>query len=86
MRILILNPKDNVGTALQDLPEGSWINGILLRENIPFGFKTALSDIGEGDKIIKYGEPIGIALTRISAGELVHVHNIQGIRGRGDLL
>jgi hypothetical protein len=86
MQLLIIHSKDNVGTALQALPEGSRADGILLKEPIPFGFKTALTNIEEGEKIIKYGEPIGIALTRIKAGELVHIHNIQGIRARGDLL
>jgi len=34
--------------------------------------------------VLKYGEVIGRATTRIEAGELVHVQNMEGCRGRGD--
>ena len=55
-------------------------------EKIPFGFKLALSDINKGTKVIKYGETIGIASQNIKQGQLVHVHNIEGARARGDLV
>ena len=35
-------------------------------------------------QVTKYGEEIGIATTEITAGEHVHIHNIDSIRGRGD--
>ena len=41
--------------------------------------------ICEGDRIIKYGETIGYASRMIEPGEHVHVHNMVGGRGRGDL-
>jgi altronate dehydratase small subunit len=34
--------------------------------------------------VIKYGETIGLATSDISPGEHVHVHNVEGQRGRGD--
>ena len=34
---------------------------------------------------MKYAHVIGKASKDISVGELVHVHNIEGNRGRGDL-
>jgi altronate dehydratase small subunit len=37
-----------------------------------------------GDDIMKYGEVIGAAVRSIRAGEHVHVHNLEGKRGRGD--
>ena len=49
------------------------------------GHKIAIGDIGEGDRIIKYGETIGYASRMIEPGEHVHVHNMVGGRGRGDL-
>ncbi|GAF87433.1 unnamed protein product, partial [marine sediment metagenome] len=57
---------------------------ISLLQEIPFGHKLALLDIASGDKIIKYGEVIGQATTPIKKGEHVHVHNVEGLRGRGD--
>ncbi len=52
---------------------------------IPFGFKMAVTGIARGAQVIKYGESIGIASRDISPGQLVHIHNIEGARGRGDL-
>ena len=38
--------------------------------------KTALCDIAAGEKVIKYGFPIGVAAQNIRAGEWVHTHNL----------
>ena len=35
---------------------------------------------------VKYGESIGVASSDIQEGQLVHVHNLEGARGRGDLV
>ena len=92
-KIIILHAKDNVGIIKKDVKEGDTIivkkekfrNSIKVKENIPFRFKIALKDIHIGDKIIKSGEIIGKACHEIKKGEMVHVHNIEGLRGRGDL-
>lgn len=93
-KILVLNNKDNIGIAVSDVVEGetvSYLGGhqpVTLRavQDIPFGFKIALQDVLKEADIIKYGEIIGVALENIGVGELVHVHNVEGKRGRGDLL
>ena len=54
-------------------------------DDIPFGHKFALCDIGNGQLIIKYGEEIGMASCDIAQGAYVHVHNLESMRGRGDL-
>jgi altronate dehydratase small subunit len=41
--------------------------------------------IGKGDDVVKYGEIIGRATADIAKGEHVHVHNIESLRGRGDI-
>lgn len=41
------------------------------------GHKIALRDIKAGENIIKYGYPIGHAVTDIKEGEHVHTHNIK---------
>ena len=89
----MLSERDNVATAIEDLAAGKetpvWlgreVRHIKVLEAIPFGFKVALVDIAEGSFVIKYGEEIGIASSDIKKGEQVHVHNLGGARGRGDL-
>lgn len=92
-RALILGPKDNVASVLEEVFSGDDIvvqggeEGRLLQaaEDIPFGFKVAITDIRQGEAILKYGEVIGRASNNIQKGALVHIHNIEGARGRGDL-
>lgn len=86
-RAIALSEKDNVAVALEEILEGEdvevTIGGekIILKalNNIPFGHKISLRRIRRGEKIIKYGEPIGEAVTDIEQGEHVHVHNIKSI-------
>jgi hypothetical protein len=44
---------------------------------LPLGHKIALRMIVAGEKIRKYGAPIGSASREIRIGEHVHLHNIQ---------
>ena len=55
------------------------------RDDIPYGHKIALCDLAPGADIVKYGERIGVASRAIAAGDYVHVHNLDSMRGRGDL-
>ena len=90
--VLLAHTGDNVASALDDIPSAEVFvfshNGqehqMAAWETIPFGFKVALTDIPAGGDIIKYGEIIGKTSRAIMAGECVHVHNVEGKRGRGD--
>jgi altronate dehydratase small subunit len=90
---LVLNPKDNVASVMEEVSAGDdvvvqggdEIQLLRAAEKIPFGFKVATADIGKGDAVFKYGEVIGRASQNIPKGALVHIHNIEGARGRGDL-
>lgn len=92
-KILTLNEMDNTGVAVDDVNKGEivcYVKGNIMMtltalETIPFGFKISLKDIPKGDDILKYGQIIGVAQRSIHIGELVHVHNVEGKRGRGDL-
>lgn len=87
---LVIDPRDNVATALEALPEGREVRvevrglteTVRLRAEIPLGHKFALFDIPAGDPVVKYGEPIGVAAVAIGRGEHVHVHNVAS-RPRG---
>ena len=92
--VIVINELDNVGNAVEDIAAGSMAvyfvsdetRSLRAVDEIPFGFKIALSEIPSGCDIIKYGEVIGSAGRLILPGELVHVHNVEGKRGRGDLV
>ena len=92
-RALILSPKDNVATALEDVSPNEKVEAQLGKETrildaheaVPFGFKITLADIPKGEVVTKYGEAIGKANEDIVKGSLVHTHNLEGARGRGDL-
>ncbi len=89
---IIVDAKDNVATALRRLEQGTSVHletedsslDIVLCQTVPFGHKFALKDIEPGEPIIKYGETIGLATRKIMKGEHTHVHNVEGLRGRGD--
>lgn len=63
--LIILNEKDNVGVLKKPLGD------------LPMGHKIALKDVKKGEKIIKYGYPIGVATEDIKKGDFVHTHNLQ---------
>ena len=92
-RALIMHPKDNVATTIEDIqpgdqvciPQDGEVRTLTAVEAIPFGFKIALEEIPHGAIIVKYGETIGKAGKSIAKGALVHVHNLEGTRARGDL-
>ena len=45
--------------------------------NVTTGHKVALCDIEAGADVVKYGFPIGHAITKIQKGEHVHTHNLK---------
>jgi altronate hydrolase len=75
-----LSPRDNIAIAVSplDLGQELLVEGvkIQLQSFIPPGHKFALQPIPRGERILKYGEPIGAASLPISPGAWVHVHNV----------
>ncbi len=88
---IIINEEDNVAVALQSLEKGRSVDikspsaklprSISLREQIPAGHKFALCTIAKGDRVIKYGNPIGTALEEILPGAHVHTQNVKTLLG-----
>ncbi|MEN9918076.1 MAG: hypothetical protein RL662_512 [Bacteroidota bacterium] len=80
-KYLKINPSDNVCVAIADLQAGDTllIDGteITLKNAIETGHKFAIQVIAESKDIVKYGYPIGHALTNIAIGEHVHTHNVK---------
>ncbi|MDP2858510.1 MAG: UxaA family hydrolase [Bacillota bacterium] len=90
MGILVIDPRDNVAVALASVEPGMTLQAgdtmVRALDTIPAGHKIALRDIPAGAPVIKYGEAIGRAKASILAGSHVHVHNLDSLRGRGDLV
>lgn len=90
--VVMMKRQDKVAVALSSIPAGSLVlvtcQGqtleIELQDEIEFGHKFAVVPIRNGEDVVKYGEVIGVAVQDIAVGELVHVHNVEGKRGRGD--
>ncbi len=78
--LLMLHPGDHVAVARRGLEPGSALAEGVIRisaqDAVPAGHKIALTDIGEGEPIRKYGQVIGFAMRAIAAGEHVHSHNL----------
>jgi (2R)-sulfolactate sulfo-lyase subunit alpha len=87
---LFHHPEDAVGVAVQDLRAGMRATGRLLggdeirivevAEDIPLGHKLALRPISRGERVVEYGQVIGVASRDIAPGQHVHVHNLSSLR------
>lgn len=79
--LLRLSRADNVAVATGNFDAGAEtkVDGasIHLRDRIAVGHKVALVEIAVGEKVIKFGCPIGSATRLIRAGEHVHTHNLK---------
>jgi hypothetical protein len=80
-RLLLLSPSDNVVIARDTLPAGTLLRlnatEVQLMAEVARGHKLACRAIAPGEKILKYGAPIGSAIRTITIGEHVHLHNIK---------
>ncbi len=73
-----LHPDDNVVVARQEVALGMALpeEAVTSRAQIPAGYKLATREIQQGEAILKYNVPIGFASRDISAGDMVHSHNV----------
>lgn len=74
-----ISEKDNVAVALTNIAIGDSIrigNKVINTiSEIPQGHKFALTSVKKNDDVVKYGYPIGHAISDIKEGEHVHYHN-----------
>jgi altronate hydrolase len=79
-KALKIHPADSVAVALQPLKAGELValgvQTVSLTQDIPAGHKLALRAIAKDERVLKYGQPIGIATVAIPAGAHVHTHNL----------
>ncbi len=87
---LVLDQKDNVAIVLTELTagescvvveDGGKRYEVTVMEDIPFGHKFALVDLGQDAPVYKYGEEIGKMKAGVKKGGWIHVHNMYCDRG-----
>ncbi|WP_255037756.1 galactarate dehydratase [Lacihabitans soyangensis] len=77
--VIKTSPNDNVAIVANPtgLKRGAIVlDGVVLEEDIPMGHKVALKSFDEGEKIIRYGQVIGLANKSIEKGSWVNESNI----------
>ncbi|HYL35814.1 MAG TPA: altronate dehydratase family protein [Bryobacteraceae bacterium] len=78
--VIHLHPADNVAIVRVALSAGQELRmggrAIIVQEAIGAGHKVAIAEIAAGENILRYGQVIGRALSRIEAGRHVHTHNV----------
>jgi (2R)-sulfolactate sulfo-lyase subunit alpha len=88
IHFVLHDPRDTVAVVVvEGVKAGQELTGWIMdedrtvslkaQEDIPIGHKLALTDINDGETIIKYGYDIGKAVAAIKAGSHAHVHNIK---------
>lgn len=79
-RVLVLAPGDNVAIAKSDIAAGTTLQvmgaTVTVKAAMEVGHKFAFTKIAKGERITKYGAPIGVATQDIAPGDSMHLHNI----------
>ncbi len=73
---ILLHPADNVAIARVTIGAGMNVRGVRTRTAIAAGHKVAIRSIDAGQNVVRYGQFIGRAKTRIEPGDHVHTHNL----------
>jgi LDH2 family malate/lactate/ureidoglycolate dehydrogenase len=90
IRAILLASNDDVAAVLDTVESddlitvihntsGEAVTELVARHAIPFGHKVGVRDIAHGQRINRYGFPIGIATSEIKKGEHVHGHNMRSM-------
>jgi D-threo-aldose 1-dehydrogenase len=77
-KLLLLDDRDNVLVCVAPIAAGETIEidgaEILAPEPIALGHKVARRRLAVGDRVIKYGAPIGSMTAEVPIGAWVHMH------------
>lgn len=79
--VILLHPDDNILVCVKHILEGDSI--VIDGENITsaiaidVGHKVARAALNAGDKVYRYGAPIGSMTQAVVKGEHVHMHNMK---------
>lgn len=77
---ILLHPDDNILVCRRSVAEGSTVvlddEQVILSTSIELGHKIARHDLKAGERVLRYGFPIGSMKTAACKGEHVHGHNL----------
>lgn len=80
-QLILLHPNDNILVCVAHIYAGDEIfiddQAITVQKDIDVGHKLARRALAVGDKIYRYGAPIGSMTQAVQMGEHVHMHNMQ---------
>lgn len=92
--VLRIHSDDNICVAVRPLVEGTLLScagvSFVLAQDVRLGAKLALRPLRAGERVFKYGEPIGTLTADVPLGGYVHTHNLESdylhTYERGELL
>jgi D-threo-aldose 1-dehydrogenase len=80
-KAILLHPDDNVLVCIAPVTAGEPVDidgqETATKQDIAVGHKLARRALNGGDKVVKYGAPIGSMTAAAQAGEWVHTHNMK---------
>lgn len=80
-KLILLHPDDNVLVCIAPIAAGDrlTIDGreLAAGQDIAVGHKVARRRLTAGEKVLKYGAPIGSMTEAAELGEWVHMHNMK---------
>lgn len=79
-KTLLIDPRDNLAVALQDIPAGTEVeidgDRFALLETVPAKHKFTTEDFAEGHRAIQYGVTVGVSSRPIGKGGLISTENL----------
>lgn len=80
-RLLLLSPDDNCLIAATTLEAGAVVDiegeRVALATTISLGHKLARRALSAGEKVLRYGAPIGHVTCNVVKGGHLHTHNLE---------
>lgn len=75
-----LHPDDNICVATRNLAAGEELAAgpytLRMAEDVKLGHKIAVRPIAEGQRVLKFGQTIGLTTHSVEPGQWVHSHNL----------
>jgi (2R)-sulfolactate sulfo-lyase subunit alpha len=81
MSVVLLHPDDNILVLAAPIQAGQRLEidgqSVVAVSDVAVGHKIARRALSFGDKVLKYGAPIGSMTAAAAQGEHVHMHNMK---------
>lgn len=79
--VILLHPDDNILVCVKQFHPGDEISidgeTFISEIDIAVGHKIARVNLQQGDKVYRYGAPIGSMTDAVAKGQHVHMHNMK---------